>query len=108
MALPSGAGALRERVGFYRIERGKDLMGGYTETERLIGGAYAQVNVTQAKDGVIADQQRELRTHEIIIRPGAVQVQQGDIAVWRGDRLVVRATRPVANWLILDCVTEAS
>lgn len=106
MALPTGAGALSERVGFYRFRKVKDLMGGYTETEALIGAAYAQVNVTQARDNVIADQTRELRTHEIIMRPGAVQVQQGDIAVWRGYRLVVRATRPVGTWLILDCVTE--
>lgn len=81
-------------------------MGGYTETEMFIGGAYAQVNVTQARDNIIADQTRELRTHEIIIRPGAAKVQQGDIAIWRGYRLVVKTTRPVANWLILDCVTE--
>lgn len=106
MALPSGAGALSERVGFYRLQKTKDLMGGYTEAETLIGAAYAQVNVTQARDNVIADQTRELRTHEIIIRPGAAQVQQGDIAVWRGCRLVVKTTRPVVNWLILDCVTE--
>lgn len=106
MALPNGAGALSERVGFYRFRKVKDLMGGYTETEALIGAAYARVNVTQARDNVIADQARELRTHEIIIRPGAAQVQQGDIAVWRGCRLVVKTTRPVANWLILDCVTE--
>jgi head-tail adaptor len=106
MALPRGAGALSERVGFYRLQKTKDLMGGYTETEMLIGAVYAQVNVTQARDNIIADQTRELRTHEIIIRPGAAKVQQGDIAVWRGYRLTVKTTRPVANWLILDCVTE--
>lgn len=106
MALPSGAGALSERVGFYRLQKTKDLMGGYTEAETLIGATYAQVNVTQARDNVIADQTRELRTHEIIIRPEALKVQQGDIAVWRGYRLTVRATRPVGTWLILDCVTE--
>ena len=106
MALPSGAGALSERVGFYRLQKTKDLMGGFTETEMLIGAAYAQVNVTQARDNIIADQTRELRTHEIIIRPGAAKVQQGDIAVWRGYRLTVKTTRPVANWLILDCVPE--
>ena len=106
MAFPKGAGALSERVGFYRFQKVKDLMGGYTETETLIGAAYAQVNITQSRDNVIADQTRELRTHEIIIRSGAVKVQQGDIAVWCGERLSVRATRQVANWLILDCVTE--
>ena len=107
MAFPKGAGALSERVGFYRLQKTKDLMGGYTETETLIGAVYAQVNVTQARDNVIADQTRDLRTHEIIIRPGSAKVQQGDIAVWRGYRLTVKTTRPVANWLILDCVTEA-
>lgn len=106
MALPKGAGALSERVGFYRLQKTKDLMGGYTETEALIGAVYAQVNVTQARDNVIADQARELRTHEIIIRPEALKVQQGDVAVWRGYRLTVKTTRPVSNWLILDCVTE--
>lgn len=106
MAFPKGAGALSERVGFYRSQKVKDLMGGYTETETLIGATYAQVNVTQARDNIIADQMRDLRTHEVIIRAGAVKVQQGDIAVWRGERLTVRTTRQVANWLIFDCVTE--
>jgi head-tail adaptor len=106
VAFPKGAGALSERVGFYRFQKVKDLMGGYMETEMLIGAAYAQVNVTQARDNIIADQMRDLRTHEIIVRAGAVKVQQGDIAVWRGERLKVRTTKQIANWNVYDCITD--
>ena len=108
MALPRGAGALRDRVTISRVEYTMDEMGGYGEPkETELGTFFAQVNCTQARDNVIADQNRDLRTHEVIIRQGTVGVAQEDIVTWRGDRLIVRATRPVAHWLILDCVTEA-
>lgn len=106
MALPKGAGALNERVTIYRLDKQLDNMGGYTETEREIGSFFAHVNVVSARDNVIADQMRELRTHEVILRLGTVDVMQGDIVAWRGSRLDVRATRPMARWLILDCVTR--
>ena len=106
MALPKGAGSLRERVAISRLTRIREDSGRYTEIENTIGEFFAQVTVTQSKDNVIADQTRDLRTHEIIFRAG-VDVQQGDIATWRGTRLDVRNTRPVGVWLIIDCVTRS-
>lgn len=106
MAFPKGAGSLNERITIYRVEKTIDDMGGYSENEIEIGSYFAQVNVTQARDNVIADQMRDLRTHEVILRAGTVDAHQGDIVLWRGSRLDVRATRPVAHWLILDCVTR--
>lgn len=107
MALPKGAGALRERVTVSRITRTKSESGRYTEAEIVIGEYFAQVNVTQAKDNIIADQMRDLRTHEIILRYKTVDIKQGDIITWNGLQLDVRATRPVGTWLILDCVTRS-
>ena len=108
MSLPKGAGALRDRVTIYCPSYTVDAMGGYGEkTETVLGTFFAQVNCTQARDNVIADQSRDLRTHEIILRQGTAIVQKDDIVVWNGNRLVVKDTRPVAHWLILDCVTEA-
>ena len=106
MALPKGAGALNQRVTFYRIERTRDSMGGVIQSETEIGSCFAQVNVVHARDNVIADQQRDYRTHEVILRLGTYEIKQGDIAVWGGTKLDVRATRPVTHWLILDCVTR--
>lgn len=106
MALPKGAGDLKERITIYRIIKSFDDMGGYSESEQEIGSYFAQVNVTQSRDNVIADQTRDLRTHEIILRERTVDVHQGDIVSWRGSRIDVRTTRPVARWLILDCVTR--
>lgn len=108
MAIPKGAGALRDRVTIFCPSYTADSMGGYGDkTESVLGTFFAQVNCTQARDNVIADQTRDLRTHEVILRKGTVIVKQGDTVVWNGDRLTVKATRIVANWLILDCVTEA-
>ena len=107
MALPKGAGYLRDRVTISRIEYTVDSMGGRGDPkETTLGTFFAQVNCSQSRDNVIADQSRDLRTHEIILRQGTVDAMQGDIVTWRGDRLIVKATRPVAYWLILDCVTE--
>jgi len=107
LALPKGAGALRERITIYRKVRERDGMGGSSETEKELLSAWAQVNVLQAKDNVIAGTSRDIRTHEVILRSQVSPVpKQGDIVDWTGYRLEVRATRPVATWLILDCITE--
>ena len=66
------------------------------------GGAPGADNPVALRD----DQTRELRTHEVVIRAAAYPVRQGDIVLWRGSRLVVKATRPLTHWLFLDCVTE--
>jgi len=106
MALPKGAGALNQRISISRFKKTRDSLGGFSQIEEPVGSCFAQVNVVQAKDNVIADQQRDLRTHEIIIRAGTIEVKQGDIVSWYGINLDVRTTRPVAHWLILDCVTR--
>lgn len=106
MPVPKGSGALHERIKLLRYEKVKDGMGGHTETEVELASLWAQVTAVQVRDNVIADQVRELRTHEVVIRGAAYRVQLGDVVLWRGARLVVRATRPFAQWLFLDCVTE--
>ena len=107
MALPKGAGALKERITVSRIVRIRDGTGRYTENLEDLGTFFAQVNIAFAKDNVIADQNRDLRTHEIILRFGTIQIIQGDIITWRGEKLDVRTTRNVNQWLILDCVTRS-
>jgi hypothetical protein len=108
MALPKGAGDLRDRVSILNRVKTRDGIGGATETETEILTAWAQVNVLQAKDNVIAGEHRDIRTHEVILRGGVSPVpKQGNVVQWLGYRLEIRATRPVARWLILDCVTEA-
>lgn len=106
MALPRGAGDLRDRVTFLRSVKVSDGQGGYETSETELAAAWARVTVPQARDGVIADQTREIRTHEVVIRGAALSPKQGDVVVWKDTRLVVRATRPDAQWLVLDCVTE--
>ena len=106
MALPKGAGSLNERITVSRQMKTRDSMGGFRQTAEELGACFAQVNVVQARDNVIADQQRDYRTHEVILRIGTLDVKQGDIVSWRGYSLDVKATRPVAQWLILDCVTR--
>jgi hypothetical protein len=107
MALPKGAGELRDRISVLNRVKTRDSMGGATETDELVLTAWAQVNVLQARDNVIAGEHRDIRTHEVILRRGVSPVpKQGNVVQWLGYRLEVRATRPVGNWLILDCVTE--
>jgi hypothetical protein len=107
MALPKGAGELRDRVSVLRRVKTRDSMGGATETEEAFLTVWARVNVLQAKDNVIAGERRDIRTHEVILRDGVnPKPKLGDIAIWQGTRLEVKATRPIAHWFILDCVTE--
>lgn len=106
MALPRGAGDLRDRITFLRPSKVGDGQGGFTVTEAEQTVVWARVTVPQARDGVIADQTRELRTHEVVIRGAAFGAKQGDIIAWKDNRLLVRTTRPDAQWLVLDCVTE--
>ena len=108
MALPRGAGDLRDRIRVIRPSRTRDSMGGSVITETEMLTVWARVETLQARDNVIADEHREIRTHEVILRSGGDCVpKQGDIIEWRGSRLRAAATRPVGSWLILDCVTEA-
>ncbi|MDR1943974.1 MAG: head-tail adaptor protein [Synergistaceae bacterium] len=107
MALPRGAGDLRDRISILRRVKTRDSMGGAAESEALILTTWARVVALQAKDNVIAGGRRDIRTHEVVIRSGiSPRPKQGDIAEWRGARLEVAATRPAACWFVLDCVTE--
>ena len=107
MALPKGAGSLNERIQISRIEKIRHDTGRYSENIIEIGEFFAQVNVVSAHDNVIADQERDLRTHEVILRLGTADIQQGDIITWRNTKIDVRTTRPYGAWLILDCVTRS-
>jgi head-tail adaptor len=108
MALPKGAGELRDRISVLRRVRTRDGIGGATETEELVLTAWASVNVLYSRDNVIAGERRDIRTHEVILRRGRNPVPMlGDVVAWGGGRLEVRSTRPIAHWLMLDCVTEA-
>jgi hypothetical protein len=83
-------------------------MGGAEEREYELLNTYAQVNVLYSRDNVIAGERRDIRTHEVIFRDGVGPYPKlGDVVLWRWARLEVRATRNVAHWFILDCVTEA-
>jgi hypothetical protein len=108
MLLPKGAGELRDRISVLRRVKTRDGMGGAAETDETVLTAWARVNVLQARDNVIAGERRDIRTHEVILRLGVnPKPALGDVVVWSGGRLEVRSTRPVAHWLILDCITEA-
>lgn len=104
------AGELRHRIAVYRASRTPDGMGGWIETETLLLECYAAVAVPSARDGVVAMRDAELRTHEILMRrpPPAQMPKIGDVAMWRGARLRVRATRetPGGEGLYLDCMSE--
>lgn len=106
MALPKGAGDLKERVKIIRLVRAPDSMGGKSSEYEDLGTFFAQVNITKAEDNVLADQMRDLRTHEVILRKGTIEIKQGYIVQWQGENLDVKATRIIANWLILDCMTR--
>ena len=107
MALPKGAGSLRDRIQISRAVRTRDETGRYVEILEDLGTFFAQVNTVFARDNVIADQTRDLRTHEVVMRLGTIQIKQGDIIDWKGEKLDVRTTRPFNIWLILDCVTRS-
>jgi hypothetical protein len=108
MVLPKGAGELRDRISVLNRVKTCDEMGGAAETDELALTVWARVNVLQSKDNVIAGEHRDIRTHEVIIRRGVSPCPKlGNIVLWGGYRLEIKATRPAAHWLILDCVTEA-
>ena len=104
------AGDLRERIEVRRFSGVPDEMGGASGSEALVMMTWARVRVPSAKDGVVAMKDAELRTHEILIRMPCVAwlPRLGDVVVWNGARLIVKATRPTdrGDGLFLDCVTE--
>jgi SPP1 family predicted phage head-tail adaptor len=100
-------GDLRDQIVVKRAELTSDGMGGYTEAEKTKLTAWARVDVPRSKTGVIAQQDTEIRTHEITIRYSDIP-QIGDIVEVFSDRLVVMAVRhdPLRKWSFLDCEPE--
>lgn len=102
------AGDLRERVEFHRVVLQQDALGGAVEQEEVLFSCWARVSVPSAKNDQVAGSERAVRSHEVTIRKSSVDLQAGDVAVWRGSRLKVLATRPTEDLtgLIVDCETE--
>jgi head-tail adaptor len=98
-------GDLRERIEIRRKELAPDGMGGHTETETVVGVLWAKVTVPRSRDGIVAMRDAEIRTHEITVRSYA-DVRMNDIAVWKGERLLVRSLRPERECIVFDCVPE--
>jgi len=100
-------GDLRDQIVIKRAEWSEDGMGGWTETETTKLTTWARVEVPRSKTGVIAQQNTEIRTHEITIRFSDVP-KIGDVVEFLGTRLVVQAVRHDVRrrWSYLDCEPE--
>ena len=100
-------GDLRDQITIKRAEWSEDGMGGWTETEETKLTVWARVEVPRSKTGVIAQQDAEIRTHEVTMRYSDVP-QIGDIVEFLSSRLVVQAVRHDARrrWSFLDCEPE--
>ena len=101
------AGELRNRIEVVRKTRTTDGMGGCSETESTLLTVWAQVLTPRSKTGVVAQQDAEIRTHEIANRYSALPAIN-DIVKHLGDRLEVKGVRHDAKrkWTFLDCVPE--
>ncbi len=101
------AGDLRDRIEVVRKTRTTDGMGGWSETESTLLTVWAQVLTPRSKTGVVAQQDAEIRTHEIAIRYSALPAIN-DIVKFLNDRLEVKGVRHDAKrkWTFLDCVPE--
>ena len=75
-----------------RKSRTTDGMGGWSETESTLLTVWAQVLTPRSKTGVVAQQDAEIRTHEIAIRYSALPAIN-DIVKHLGDRLEVKGVR---------------
>lgn len=100
-------GELRDEILILRKKRISDGMGGFTYVEEPVLNAWARVEAPRSKTGVIAQQDTELRTHEITIRFSSGP-KIGDIVEFLGDRLVIKAIRHDRRrkWMFLDCEPE--
>ena len=101
-------GDLRDRVEVYSIVRTEDEIGGAQEVEVLKGVIWARVRTPATRDGILAMQEAEVRTHEVTCRGSDIAPVAGDVIVWSGTRLRVRGTRPDLKnrLLIADCVGD--
>jgi SPP1 family predicted phage head-tail adaptor len=100
-------GELRDEILILRKEFIPDGMGGHTEVEAPLINAWARVEAPRSKTGVIAQQDTEIRTHEITLRY-VTEPEVGDVVEFLDERLVVQAVRHDRRrrWLYLDCVPE--
>ena len=106
------AGRLRERIELRRTAETPDGAGGFEEIEAPLFSAWAAVAVPKSKEGIVAGQNLELRTHEVILRPQrdpAKTPRKNDVVLWRGERLRVAMVRPAVtdDSVTLDCELEA-
>lgn len=101
------AGDLRDRIEVVRKTRTTDGMGGWSESESTLLTVWAQVLTPRSKTGVVAQQDAEIRTHEIAIRYSALPAIN-DIVKHLGDRMEVKGVRydSKRQWTFLDCVPE--
>ena len=102
-------GELRERIAISRPKTSDDGIGGSTQTLEKLCGCWAKVAATRSRSGIISGRDLEIRTHEVTIRLGRVEPENGDVITWRGKTLTVRAVRPnyAAALCEMDCVMEA-
>lgn len=102
-------GELRERITISRPKTGGDGMGGETRTLEKLCDCWAKVTATRSRSGIISGRDLELRTHEVTIRLGRVEPENGDVITWRGKTLTVRAVRPdyAHAGCEMDCRMEA-
>jgi len=101
------AGDLRDRIEVVRKTRTTDGMGGWSESESTLLTVWAQVLTPRSKTGVVAQQDAEIRTHEVAIRYSALPAIN-DIVKHLSDRLEVKGVRydTKRQWTFLDCVPE--
>lgn len=101
-------GELRERIAVYAVARADDELGGAAGTETLKGALWAKVRTPAARDGVLAMQGAEVRTHEVVCRACPAAPAAGDLILWAGTRLRVRGTRPdpKSGFVAADCADD--
>lgn len=102
-------GELRERIAISRPKTSDDGIGGSARTLEKLCDCWAKVAATRSRSGIISGRDLEIRTHEVTIRLGRVEPENGDVITWRGKTLTVRAVRPnyAATLCEMDCVMEA-
>ena len=103
------SGELRERITISRPKTGGDGIGGETRTLEKLCDCWARVTATRSRSGIISGRDLEIRTHEVTIRLGRIEPENGDVITWRGKSLIVRAVRPDYAHAVceMDCLMEA-
>jgi Bacteriophage head-tail adaptor len=101
-------GDLRDRIKVIAVVEMRDEIGGAAETLVTKGTIWARVRIPAVKDGILAMQDVELRTHEVTCRAGPAAPVAGDLIDWNGTRLRVRGTRPDLKngFVVADCVGD--